>query len=66
MFMHAHLPHLLANLWALWLFGNSIEWQIGRLRPPLLPAQVASLSRQLELESSAARKRIASRRVDLT
>ncbi|MCC7477259.1 rhomboid family intramembrane serine protease [bacterium] len=32
MYMHAHLPHLLANLWALWLFGDNIEWLMGRLR----------------------------------
>jgi membrane associated rhomboid family serine protease len=32
MFMHANVGHLLGNLYALWLFGDNVEWVMGRLR----------------------------------
>lgn len=32
MFMHASWFHLLGNMWFLWLFGDNIEWVMGRGR----------------------------------
>lgn len=32
MFMHAGWLHLLGNMWFLWLFGDNIEWVMGRGR----------------------------------
>jgi len=32
MFMHANVGHLLGNMYALWLFGDNVEWVMGRLR----------------------------------
>jgi rhomboid protease GluP len=31
-FMHANLPHLLLNSWALFVFGRAVEWTIGKAR----------------------------------
>ena len=32
MWMHADIFHLLGNVYALWLFGDNIEWLLGRAR----------------------------------
>jgi membrane associated rhomboid family serine protease len=32
MFMHGGLMHLLGNMWFLWIFGDNIEQDLGRLR----------------------------------
>jgi len=32
MFLHGSWPHILGNMWFLWLFGNNIEDSMGRLR----------------------------------
>jgi len=32
MFMHGDLGHILGNMYALWLFGDNIEWILGRAR----------------------------------
>lgn len=32
MFMHGGLAHLLGNMWFLWIFGDNIEHDMGRLR----------------------------------
>ena len=32
MFLHAGWPHLLGNMWFLWLFGRSVERNLGALR----------------------------------
>lgn len=32
MFMHGGLMHLMGNLWFLWIFGDNIESECGRLR----------------------------------
>jgi membrane associated rhomboid family serine protease len=32
MFMHGGIAHLLGNLWFLWIFGDNVEDEIGRLR----------------------------------
>jgi membrane associated rhomboid family serine protease len=32
MFLHAGFAHLFGNLWFLWLFGDGLEGQIGRVR----------------------------------
>jgi len=32
MFMHAGLAHLLGNLWFLWIFGDNVEDEIGRIK----------------------------------
>ncbi|MGH8103440.1 MAG: rhomboid family intramembrane serine protease [bacterium] len=32
MFMHAGWGHLIGNMWFLWLFGDNIEWVMGRVR----------------------------------
>ena len=32
MFMHGGIAHLLGNLWFLWIFGDNIEQNLGRLR----------------------------------
>jgi membrane associated rhomboid family serine protease len=32
MFLHAGFPHLLANMWTLWLFGDNVEDRMGSLR----------------------------------
>jgi membrane associated rhomboid family serine protease len=31
MFMHGSIPHLLGNLWFLWIFGDNVEDEIGRI-----------------------------------
>jgi membrane associated rhomboid family serine protease len=36
MFLHASWPHLIANMWALWIFGDNIEDYLGHLRYLLL------------------------------
>jgi membrane associated rhomboid family serine protease len=36
MFMHAGILHLLGNLWFLWIFGDNVEDDIGRIRFLLL------------------------------
>jgi membrane associated rhomboid family serine protease len=32
MFMHGSIPHLLGNMWFLWIFGDNVEDEIGRMR----------------------------------
>ena len=32
MFMHGSFPHILGNMIVLWLFGDNIEWLMGRVR----------------------------------
>lgn len=32
MFLHADLMHLIGNMWFLWLFGDNLEYSLGRLR----------------------------------
>jgi membrane associated rhomboid family serine protease len=32
MFMHGGIAHLLGNMWFLWIFGDNIEQDLGRLR----------------------------------
>ena len=32
MFMHGGLAHLLGNLWFLWIFGDNVEDEIGRIK----------------------------------
>lgn len=32
MFMHANWSHLIGNMYALWLFGDNVEWVLGRAR----------------------------------
>lgn len=32
MFLHADLMHLIGNMWFLWLFGDNLEYNLGRLR----------------------------------
>ena len=32
MFMHGGIAHLLGNMWFLWIFGDNIEHDLGRLR----------------------------------
>ncbi len=32
MFMHASWDHILGNMYALWLFGDNVEWVMGRAR----------------------------------
>jgi membrane associated rhomboid family serine protease len=32
MFMHGGLMHIIGNMVALWLFGDNVEWVMGRLR----------------------------------
>src|SRR5207253_4423116 len=36
MFMHASWLHLIANMWALWIFGDNIEDYLGHFRYLLL------------------------------
>lgn len=46
MFMHGGIPHLLGNMWFLWIFGNNIEDDMGHFRYTLfylLTGIVASL-----------------------
>lgn len=46
MFMHGGIPHLLGNMWFLWIFGNNIEDDLGHLRYTLfylLTGVIASL-----------------------
>ncbi len=31
MFLHANIPHLVSNMWFLWLFGDNIEDNFGKL-----------------------------------
>lgn len=31
-FMHGGVAHIIGNLWALWLFGDNVEWLMGRFR----------------------------------
>jgi membrane associated rhomboid family serine protease len=47
MFMHGSLMHLLGNMWFLWIFGDNIENDLGRLRYLafyLLTGLIASLT----------------------
>lgn len=32
MFMHMDLPHLIGNMWFLWIFGGGVEDRLGRTR----------------------------------
>jgi membrane associated rhomboid family serine protease len=32
MFMHGGIAHLLGNMWFLWIFGDNIEQDLGRMR----------------------------------
>ena len=32
MFMHGGIMHLLGNMWFLWIFGDNIEQDLGRVR----------------------------------
>lgn len=32
MFMHGGIFHLLANMWSLWIFGDNVENEMGRIR----------------------------------
>jgi membrane associated rhomboid family serine protease len=32
MFLHGSWPHILGNMWFLWLFGNNVEDSMGRMR----------------------------------
>ena len=32
MFMHANFGHIFGNMYALWLFGDNVEWLMGRAR----------------------------------
>ena len=32
MFMHANLPHLFMNMFALWMFGRTLEYELGSKR----------------------------------
>lgn len=32
MFMHGGLMHLLGNMWFLWIFGDNVEHDLGRIR----------------------------------
>ncbi len=32
MFLHGGWLHLIGNMWFLWLFGDNVEWAMGRLR----------------------------------
>ncbi len=32
MFMHANFWHIFGNMYALWLFGDNVEWLLGRFR----------------------------------
>jgi membrane associated rhomboid family serine protease len=46
MFMHGGIPHLLGNMWFLWIFGDNIEDDLGHLRYTLfylLTGIIASL-----------------------
>ena len=36
MFLHGNAPHVLFNMWFLWIFGNNVEEAFGRLRYLLL------------------------------
>jgi membrane associated rhomboid family serine protease len=50
MFMHGGIAHLLGNMWFLWIFGDNIEHDLGRLRYVvfyLLCGVVASLAHVL-------------------
>jgi membrane associated rhomboid family serine protease len=50
MFMHGGIAHLLGNMWFLWIFGDNIEDDLGRLRYVafyLLCGLIASLSHVL-------------------
>lgn len=47
MFMHGSIMHLLGNMWFLWIFGDNIENDLGRLRYVgfyLLTGLIASLT----------------------
>ena len=42
MFMHGGIMHLAGNMWFLWIFGDNIEQDLGRVRYiALLPALAA-------------------------
>lgn len=50
MFMHGGIAHLLGNMWFLWIFGDNIEDDLGRLRYTLfylLCGLIASLTHVL-------------------
>lgn len=32
MFLHGNLPHLIGNMWTLWIFGDNVEDRMGPLR----------------------------------
>lgn len=32
MFLHANWPHLIGNMWSLWIFGDNVEDRMGSLR----------------------------------
>lgn len=32
MFLHGNLPHLIGNMWTLWIFGDNVEDRMGHLR----------------------------------
>lgn len=36
MFLHGGFPHILGNMWSLWIFGNNVEDALGHLRYLLL------------------------------
>lgn len=56
MFMHGGIAHLLGNLWFLWIFGDNIEHDMGRMRYVLfylLCGAIASLVHVLVNQSGA-------------
>ena len=40
MFMHGGIVHLLGNMWFLWIFGDNVEDDMGRVRYILLLSAV--------------------------
>lgn len=32
MFLHGGFEHIIGNMWSLWLFGDNVEWLLGRAR----------------------------------
>jgi membrane associated rhomboid family serine protease len=55
MFMHGGLAHLLGNLWFLWIFGDNVEDEIGRLKFVLfyLLSGVAGAAAHVALNASS-------------